>query len=118
MNYTARITATGNGGQIVVSGAVVAAMAGELARTAGLGDVELVDDGLRTVKDFEDPAPLYRLVVPGVADDPRPLRTLDVPSNLPGEVTSFVGRVEEIEAVRADLAREPDRHPHRPGWQR
>src|SRR6478672_11090609 len=103
VNYTARITATGNGGQIVVSGAVVAAMAGELARTAGLGDVELVDDGLRTVKDFEDPAPLYRLVVPGVADDPRPLRTLDVPSNLPGEVTSFVGRVDEIEAVRADL---------------
>ena len=88
-----------------MSGAVVAAMAGELARTAGLGDVELVDDGLRSVKDFEDPAPLYRLVVPGVADDPRPLRTLDVPSNLPGEVTSFVGRVEEIEAVRADLSR-------------
>ena len=103
VNYAARITAAANGGQIVVSDAVVAAMAEELATTGGLGDVDLVNDGLRSVKDFEDPAPLYRLVVPGVADDPRPLRTLDIPSNLPGEVTSFVGRVEEIEAVRADL---------------
>ena len=93
VNYAARITAAANGGQIVVSDAVVAAMAEELARTGGLGDVELVNDGLRSVKDFEDPAPLYRLVVPGVADDARPLRTLDVPSNLPGEVTSSsVGR--------------------------
>src|SRR6476659_1033890 len=58
VNYTARITATANGGQIVASGALVAALAGALARTAGLSDVELVDDGLRTLKGFEDPAPL------------------------------------------------------------
>ena len=103
VNYAARITAAANGGQIVALRCRRRGHGRGACADGGLGDVELVNDGLRSVKDFEDPAPLYRLVVPGVADDARPLRTLDVPSNLPGEVTSFVGRVEEIEAVRADL---------------
>ena len=57
--------------------------AARLTRLAGLADVELVDDGPRAVKDFEDPVPLYRLVVPGAADDPRPLRTTEVPRTCP-----------------------------------
>ncbi len=65
--------------------------------------MELVDDGPRAVKDFDDPIPLYRLVVPGAADDARPLRTTEVPTNLPGDVTTLVGREDEIERVRADL---------------
>ena len=68
-----------------------------------LADVSRLDDGPRAVKDFDDPIPLYRLVVPGAADDARPLRTTEVPSNLPGEVTTLVGREDEIERVRADL---------------
>ena len=74
-----------------------------LTRLAGLADVELVDDGPRAVKDFEEPIPLYRLVVPGAADDSRALRTTEVPTNLPGEVTTLVGREDEIDRVRADL---------------
>ena len=87
VNYAARITAAGNGGQIVLSDALAAAIEGALTETTGLASVELVDDGLRAVKDFEEPARLHRLVVPGVADDGRRLRTLDTPSNLPGDVT-------------------------------
>ncbi|MBF8290539.1 MAG: Adenylate/guanylate cyclase protein, partial [Chloroflexi bacterium] len=71
---------------------------------AELADVALVDEGLRTVKDFEEPARLHRLVVPGAADDHRPIRTMDVPTNLPGEVTPLVGRDAEIEALQATLA--------------
>ncbi len=46
-----------------------------------MGDVVLVDDGRRAVKDFDEPIVLYRLVVLGAADDDRPLRTTEVPSN-------------------------------------
>ena len=98
MNYAARIAAAGNGGQIVLSDALVdGALGRDLTRgTPACGDIELVDDGLRAVKDFEEPARLHRLVVPGAADDPRRLRTIDAPSNLPGDVTALVGRESEI----------------------
>ncbi len=104
VNYAARIAAAGNGGQIVLSDALVAALPGDLGTLSGLGDAELVGEGPRTVKDFDEPVPLHRLVVPGVADDPRPLRTTDAPSNLPGEVTALVGREAEIVALRDALA--------------
>lgn len=103
VNYAARITAAANGGQIVLSAPLVAALPPQLGSLPGLEDVAVVEDGLRAVKDFEEPAPLFRLVVPGAADDDRPLRTTDVPSNLPGDVTSLVGRETEIELVHRDL---------------
>jgi predicted ATPase/class 3 adenylate cyclase len=104
VNYAARIAAVGNGGQIVVSDPFVVALRPGLATIAGLGAADLADEGLRAVKDFEEPARLHRLVVPGAADDPRPLRTTEVPTNLPGEVTALVGRDAEIELVGAALA--------------
>jgi len=85
VNYAARIAAAGNGGQIILSNALVQALPSDLAGLPSMGDVVLVLDGLRTVKDFDEPVQLYRLVVPGAADDARRLRTTDVPSNLPGE---------------------------------
>ena len=103
VNYAARIAAAGNGGQIVLSERLVAALPPDVSALPGLEDVRLVDEGLRAVKDFHDPAPLFRLVVPGAADDDRRLRTTDVPSNLPGDVTSLVGRETEIEQVQRDL---------------
>ncbi len=99
VNYTARIAAAANGGQIVLSDALVGTLPRDLARLAGMSDVVLVDDGPRAVKDFDEPAPIYRLVVPGAADDTRPLRTTEVPSNLPGDVTTFVGRQDEVTAL-------------------
>ncbi len=99
VNYTARIAAAANGGQIVLSDALVGTLPRDLTRLPGMGDVVLVDDGRRAVKDFDEPIVLYRLVVPGAADDDRPLRTTEVPSNLPGDVTSFVGRQDESAAL-------------------
>jgi predicted ATPase/class 3 adenylate cyclase len=104
VNYTARIAAAANGGQIVLSDALATALGRDLTENAGLAGVELVDDGLRAVKDFEEPTRLHRLVVPGAADDSRRLRTLDAPSNLPGDVTSLVGRETEIRLVVGELA--------------
>ena len=104
VNYAARIAAVGNGGQIVLSDPLVAALQPGLADITGLGDLELADEGLRAVKDFQEPARLHRLVVPGAADDARPLRTIDAPSNLPGDVTVLVGREAEIDLLRDFLA--------------
>jgi predicted ATPase/class 3 adenylate cyclase len=104
VNYAARIAAVGNGGQVVVSDALVVALPDGLATIHSADGLELVDEGLRAVKDFEEPARLHRLVVPGAADDTRPLRTIDVPTNLPGDVTTLVGRDAEIAALQAALA--------------
>ena len=104
VNYAARIAAAANGGQVVVSEPLVTALGsdrvGEIAGT----DVDLVDEGLRIVKDFDEPARLYRLVVEGAADDSRPLRTLEPPSNLPNEATTLVGRTAEIERLAEELS--------------
>ena len=106
VNYAARIAAAGNGGQVVLSQSLVEALADEGAGTIGAGGngVSIADEGLRAVKDFDDPRRLHRLVIAGAADDPRPLRTLDPPSNLPGEVTELVGRADQIETLRDLLA--------------
>jgi predicted ATPase/class 3 adenylate cyclase len=101
VNYAARIAAAGNGGQIVLSDPLVQALGLQVPPSADGGT--LVDEGLRSVKDFEEPSRLYRLVVPGAADDDRPLRTLDAPSNLPHGSTSLVGREIEIEKLAAEL---------------
>src|SRR5262249_11277378 len=87
VNYAARVAAAGNGGQVILSEPLAAGVRDALSGDGELAGVELVDEGLRILKDFDEPARLHRLVVPGVADDPRPLRTIDPPSNLPGEVT-------------------------------
>ncbi|MBI3746254.1 MAG: adenylate/guanylate cyclase domain-containing protein [Chloroflexi bacterium] len=80
VNYAARIAAAANGGQVVLSEPLVSAVgSGRVAEIAGEG-VDLIDEGLRVVKDFDEPARLYRLVVEGAAEDPRPLRTLDPPA--------------------------------------
>jgi predicted ATPase/class 3 adenylate cyclase len=105
VNYAARIAAAGNGGQIVLSQALVDALGGS---AAGLdpddrGGVRLHDEGLRGVKDFEEPLRLHRLVVAGAADDARPLRTLTAPSNLPADVTELVGREADLDRLQDEL---------------
>jgi predicted ATPase/class 3 adenylate cyclase len=99
VHYAARVSAAGNGGQIVVSDTTYAGIAGVVAP-----GTELVDAGERRLKDFEIPRVLYRLVVPGAADDERALRTIDAPTNLPTPATNFVGREDEIGGLTSALA--------------
>jgi len=91
VHYAARVSAAANGRQIVLSSAAAERLHGRPPAGA-----ELVDVGFRRLKDFDEPRRLFRLVVPGVADDDRPLRTLDLPTNLPQSLTSFLGREEDI----------------------
>ena len=94
VNYAARVTAAANGGQIVLSDATRSALVGPLPEAA-----RIEDDGFHPLRDFDEPRRLHRLVVPGIADDPRPLRSMRVPGNLPEPVTTFVGRERELREV-------------------
>jgi predicted ATPase len=100
VNYTARIAAAANGGQVVVSAALLNALDPALEHSLA---VTIVDEGLRAVKDFEEPSRLHRVVAAGASDDDRRLRTVDPPSNLPGDVTALVGRDDDIDRLAEAL---------------
>ena len=89
-----------NGGQILVS---------EPARDLvvdHLGDkVTLVDLGEHRLRDLARPERVYQVTGPGLSEDFPPLKSLDaLRHNLPIQLSSFVGRVDEIATV-ADLVR-------------
>ncbi|HEV7810370.1 MAG TPA: adenylate/guanylate cyclase domain-containing protein, partial [Candidatus Limnocylindrales bacterium] len=101
VNYTARLAAAANGRQLVVSDVTLRSLE-DVKEVAGRLGVTFVDEGLRALRDFEEPARVHRVVIPAAADDTRPLRTLEAPSNLPSDVTSLVGRDAEVaEAAEA-----------------
>jgi predicted ATPase/class 3 adenylate cyclase len=98
VNRAARVAAAANGGQVLLSSATVPLVGDHLP--AG---VRARDAGEHRLKDLR-PERLSILEIDGVADDPRPIRSLDTrPNNLPTQVTSFVGRAAELEETTARL---------------
>jgi predicted ATPase/class 3 adenylate cyclase len=96
VNRAARLRATGNGNQALVSLSTE-----QVARDHLPQGVTLRDLGEHRLKDLERPERIFQLMVADLPDDVRPLRTLDtVPTNLPVQLTSFVGRDREIAEVR------------------
>jgi predicted ATPase/class 3 adenylate cyclase len=101
VNRAARIAGAAHGGQILISGSTRA-----LAERALPDGVSLRDLGEHHLKDIAHPEHLYDLVIEGLPSDFPPPRTLDArPNNLPVQVTSFVGREEQIAEVRQLLSR-------------
>ena len=99
VNRCARIRALGHGGQVLLSGATAALVADDLE--AG---VTAVDLGLHQLRDFKRPERVFQLVHPDLPDRFPPLRgDVDAP-RLPAELTTFMARQDEMEAV-ADLLR-------------
>jgi predicted ATPase/class 3 adenylate cyclase len=99
VNRAARVAAAANGGQVVLSSATVPLLEGSLP--AG---VRARDAGEHRLKDLR-PERLAILEIEGLTDDPRPIRSLDNrPNNLPTQVTSFVGREDELADTTAKLA--------------
>jgi predicted ATPase len=95
VHRAARIAAAAHGGQVLCSGAT-ARHAGSLPPGASLLDL-----GLHRLRGFDDRERLFQLVAPGLERQfPRPRTDGTASSNLPVQVTPFVGR----EAERAELA--------------
>ena len=100
VHRTARISATGHGGQIVLSQATRELLQDD----AGIVCVDL---GLHPLKDFEQPQRLYQLVDPRLPRDFPPLRTARrQPTNIVAPPTPLVGRESELAALKA-LSRRP-----------
>ncbi len=99
LNRAARIAATANGGQVVLSDAVVALIGGRVP-----SGVRVRDLGRHGLKDFSSRTHLYDLVIDGLPSEFPALRSLgSVLSNLPASRTRLVGRDEHATAVDAML---------------
>ncbi len=99
VNRTARLLSTGHGGQILLSG-----LAADLALPALPDGILLRHLGTLPLRDLKEPERVYQPVGPGLRSDFKPLRALETPpNNLPRQLTSFVGREEEVVTVGALL---------------
>jgi predicted ATPase/class 3 adenylate cyclase len=98
VHRAARIAATGHGGQIVVSRATAGLVEGSLPQGVSLREL-----GAHRLKDLPDPERISQVVVPGLPQDFPPLRSLEVASNLPAFPTAFVGRHDDLSALRERL---------------
>ena len=96
---TQRITSSGHGGQIILSGATR-----ELIRDSLPADSELLYLGEKRLKDLLRPEHLYQLNASGLAANFPPLRTLDsFQHNLPLQLTTFIGREHEMIEIKHEL---------------
>jgi predicted ATPase/class 3 adenylate cyclase len=99
VNRAARIAAAGHGGQVLLSETTRTLVSEDLPERVTLRDL-----GPHRLKDLSQPVRLYQLDIEGLAGDFPRLETMEPPSNLPPELTSFVGRRHEIEEISDLLA--------------
>jgi predicted ATPase len=96
VHRAARIAATAHGGQVILSETTQALTTGKLPAGTHLRDL-----GLHRLKDLAESYRLFQLVIDGLRSEFPPLRTLDVSLHkLPTQLTSFVGRRQEVSEVR------------------
>jgi len=100
VHRAARISAAGHGGQILISDTIEPL----IARTLRAG-VTLRDLGEHRLKDLDRPEHLFQVAADELPQDFPPVRSLDVrPTNLPLQLTSFIGRDREVARVKELLA--------------
>ena len=103
VHRTARLSAAGHGGQVLLSESTRA-----LVEHTLLPDVTLRELGEHRLKDLSRPEHVYQLVIAGVPNDFPALRTLEArPNNLAIQPTALIGRERDIEIARGILLR-PD----------
>jgi predicted ATPase/class 3 adenylate cyclase len=99
VNKAARLMSAANGGQIVVSLATE-----ELVCDVMPAGYDVVDLGEHRLRDLSRAERVFQLSADGLEDEFPPLRSLDAyAANLPVQLSSFVGRDEELAAVGKQL---------------
>jgi predicted ATPase/class 3 adenylate cyclase len=99
VHRAARIAAAGHGGQVLLSATTRA-----LVEAALPDGVALRDLGSHRLKDLKQPEHLAQLNIAELPHEFPPIRSLETPSTLPVELTSFVGRQREVDEVSRLLA--------------
>ncbi len=96
LNRVARLLSTGYGQQILLSEA-----ASQLVKDQIKPPVTLRFLGRYRLKDLLAPEQIWQLCHPALDQDFPPLKTLDfLPTNLPQQVTSFIGREHEMAEIK------------------
>jgi predicted ATPase/class 3 adenylate cyclase len=101
VHRAARIAAVGYGGQVLVSSSTMSLVQDSLPP-----GVALLDLGPHRLKDLGRPEVIFQLTADDLTEEFPPLRSLDnpqMPSNLPVQLTSFVGRDAEVRDIAAAL---------------
>src|SRR5262249_11950076 len=99
VNKAARLMSAANGGQILVSLATE-----ELVRDGLRDGVTLEDLGEHRSRDLSRPERVFGVTAPDLEPADAPLRSLDAyPTNLAIQLSSFVGRDDELIAVQKAL---------------
>jgi class 3 adenylate cyclase len=97
LNRASRLMGMAHGGQVLVSHATEQLVQGSLP-----GGLDLWDLGEHRLRDLSRPERIFQLCAPGCDEQFPPLRSLDATrTNLPVQLTSFVGRDEDVKAVGA-----------------
>jgi predicted ATPase/class 3 adenylate cyclase len=102
VNRAARLEAVAHGGQVLISGATA-----ELLTESLPEGVTLRDLGLHRLKDLGRPERVFQLEAEFLQQSFPPLASLDnpeLPNNLPGQLSAFVGREPELAQVRSLVA--------------
>ena len=100
LNRAARLMSAGHGGQVLVSQSVF-----EISSDALPEGLTFDDLGEHRLKDLDRAGRVYQLRHPALPAEFAALRTLDSgPNNLPIQLTSFVGREDDLDALVRALA--------------
>jgi predicted ATPase/class 3 adenylate cyclase/DNA-binding CsgD family transcriptional regulator len=103
VHFAARLMSAAHGGQVILSQTTQELVAHNLPEGVSLRDV-----GSYHLKDFHGPKRLFQIIAAGLPADFPPLRTLDIRlNNLSVQLTSLIGREQEVARVSALLQR-PD----------
>jgi class 3 adenylate cyclase len=95
VNRAARIMHAAHGGQTLISQAVA-----DSVQACMPADASLRELGVVLLRDLERPERVYQLLHPDLLQEFPPLRALDTtPNNLPEQLTSFIGRDEDLAHV-------------------
>jgi predicted ATPase/class 3 adenylate cyclase len=101
VHRAARVASAGHGGQVLISETTRVLV--DHALPPGL---TLKDLGVHRLKDLARPERLCQLTVDGLPSDFPPLKTLETtPNNLPTQLTSFIGRGDQVREAKQLMAR-------------
>jgi len=101
VHRAARVASAAHGGQVLVSETTRALVDHVLPLSLSLKDL-----GLHRLKDLARPERLYQLNIEGLTGEFPALRTLEAtPNNLPTQMTSFIGRDDQVREARQLLTR-------------
>jgi len=94
-----RVMSVAYGGQVLLSNTSAELLHNELP-----GGISLRDMKEHRLKGLQEPERLWQIIGPGLQKDFPPLQSLtEIPSNLPLQLTSFIGREKEVEQIKKRL---------------